>query len=203
MKITALLLLLSLDVMAQEQFGLKDDLLGENLSTFKERHHRMVKGHDRPSPHCSDKNPGREPKHLLAEIGYTKLGLVNCELMFPFERYDGKRETVAGINTKLLVYHFVDDQLYRINAYVPSEAYGHLKKSLERKYSKPSSLTSENYQNGFGTTFSGEMVKWTNGDASVILYQYAGSFRSSALIYSLSSLEKGAEERLVSIEDDL
>ncbi|MDP7597656.1 MAG: hypothetical protein QGI68_19120, partial [Pseudomonadales bacterium] len=117
-----------------------------------------------------------------------------CRLAFPFERNRGpNRTTVAGVETELLVYHFIDDKLYRISAFFEQDGYSDVKRALSAKYGNPSSTNVHEYQNAYGATFSGESLSWHRGVSSIDFIERYSKY--SALFFKHAELDSEAALR--------
>ena len=115
-------------------FDLKGDRLGMSLIEFKQKHARPVFGTDRMAPWCSDDFPGQRIADLLAEAWHAAAGLVHARLDYPSEN---SSPTIAGLPTTLVLYQFVDGQLYQILAEFPPEAYPELVIALRTHFAEP------------------------------------------------------------------
>lgn len=121
-----------------QPYDLKGDHLGMHLNEFKRKHHRVIQGHNETAPWCSDTRPGEEMESLLSKTYYAEAGLINCRLDFPFERIQGNPPpTVAGVETQLLIYEFVDQQLFRIIALYSNDDFDTVCEALLAKYGTP------------------------------------------------------------------
>jgi hypothetical protein len=121
-----------------ELYELKGDRLGMSLHDFKRKYYRIVPGHDKSAPFSSDHRPNSEISTLLAEEWHTAANVVHCSIEFPFERTAGMAgPTVAGIEADLLLYKFVDDQLFQISAYFDTRNFEFVRQAVREKYGKP------------------------------------------------------------------
>lgn len=109
-----------------------------HLNDFKRKHHREIQGHNETAPWCSDTRPGEGMEPLLSKDYYSNAGLTNCRLDFPFEQLQGNPSpTVAGAETQLLIYEFVDQRLFRIIVLFSNEDFDTVHEALHAKYGTP------------------------------------------------------------------
>lgn len=125
-----------IDNQAKEPYDLKGDCLGMRLDDFKRKYYRVIKGHDKTAPYTSEYPPGH--KMLLAEPWHAEAGIIHCTIEFPFERAQGMSgQTVAGVETDLLLYRFVDGALFQILTYFDTGQFELVRHALLDKYGKP------------------------------------------------------------------
>lgn len=187
------------EAIAAEPFDLKGDRLGMLLTDFRAKYARTVQGHNEPAPFCSDTRPGKRIEPLLSEEWFQQAGIVTCRLNFLFEevrrRPGDLQTTVANVQTKILVYHFVDDRLFRITVWLPHDGFADVKSAMVEKFGPPKSLTKEAYQNAFGAKFDGETLAWDNGSSAAMLAERLGDVKTSGLVLVHKQLNETAESR--------
>lgn len=179
-----------------EPFSFKSDTLGDSLETFKERHHEVVGDTiKRTMPACSD-----EPHHpamLLTQDWYEEAGLINCRLHLPFHyTRDGvPRPTVGGIDTEMLLYRFVDGQLFKIMAIIGRDKFGELRGAVNQRYGEPSAQEAVQYSNLFGAEFDGVVEHWCREQTCLSLVERFAGNDQSALIYFHKDLVEIADAK--------
>jgi hypothetical protein len=165
-------------------YDLKGDLLGMSLDEFKRKHQRVVQGHNETAPWCSDTRPGEDIEPLFSKAYYQQSGLVNCRLDFPFEQIQGKPSpTIAGVETKLLIYEFVDRKLFRIVILFSNNAFSEVSEALIAKYGTP-------VEEEAGKTFF-----WTNGVSTIEFKKGRLKRDPCTLVFLHNKLYKIAESR--------
>lgn len=115
-------------------FALKGDRLGMTLAQFKTKYARKISGHNKPLPWCSDEMPGKPIPELLAEPWHSAVGIVHGRIDFPFEN---NSPTVAGVDTHLLLYQFIDGKLFQISAFFNPEGFHGVSQGLTSKFGTP------------------------------------------------------------------
>lgn len=172
---------------APAPFALKGDQLGMSLTDFKRIHHQSVAGHDEPLPWCSDTRPGEGIETLMSEPYFPNAGLVNCRLDFPFQQIQGDpAPTIAGVETELLLYKFVDEWLYEILAMFSAEGIIEVHAAMTAKYGPPDEQASHG-------------CVWRNDVSSIHLLEgrklNQWTAEPSVLLFSHHELSKLAESR--------
>ncbi len=183
-------------VHAAELYELKGDRLGMELNDFKSKHKRSVSGHDETIPWCSDALPKQEINTLLSEVYFTDANMVNCRITFPFEDREFGATTIAGISTKNLIYHFIDNKLFKITALLPQNGFYKLKQSLIKKYGKPHTSVAQNYQNRMGAIFTGEKIIWENNLSKILFIEHSFILNISELYFVHNKLNMIAKKRI-------
>lgn len=189
-----------------QPFDLKGDVLGMKLSDFKRKHHRVVTD-DETAPWCSDRPlpsgavgprpaqparlgqpampaipaPGAGNSSLLTEDYYAEVGLVNCRLDFPFEQRSAPPPTVAGVQTQLLVYEFVDERLFRIRVTFGNDGFDTVLDAFTSKYGTPIEQA--------------EFFVWANEVSTIVLKKGRLKRDSSILIFAHTELCEVADSR--------
>jgi hypothetical protein len=124
---------------AAQPFELKGDRLGLTLEAFKTKYARNLGG-GMSAPFCSDDFPGQNLEALHAQAWHAAAGIVHARIDLPSE---ANSPTVAGVATEVLLYQFVDQQLFRITALFATESFHLMREALCVKYGQPT-LTREN-----------------------------------------------------------
>lgn len=117
-----------------QPYELKGDRLGMSLTEFKERYARFASDGRQDLPLCSDQSFGARAD-LQAQAWHRPAGIVHARIDRPEE---GDSPTVAGVKTDLLLYQFVDSQLYRISAFFPTDQFHVVNEAIAQKYGLPS-----------------------------------------------------------------
>lgn len=118
----------------EEVFDLKGNKLGMSLADFKAKHARRVPGLDQPLPWCSDEAPGQRIGDLFAEPWHFDAGIVHARTEHPSEETS---PTIAGVDADLILYQFIDGQLFQITAFFPNDGYHLVAEALSSKFGKP------------------------------------------------------------------
>ena len=116
-----------------EPFELKGDRLGISLSEFKAKYARKL-GAGMSAPFCSDSFPGQALQALHAEPWHTAAGIIHARVDLPTE---SSSPTVAGVDTELLLYQFIDEKLFRITALFDTDSFHHIREGLFEKHGTP------------------------------------------------------------------
>jgi hypothetical protein len=120
--------------MQDDAYELKGDRLGMSLEEFKEKYARFTADGRQDLPLCSDQSFGARAD-LHAEAWHRPAGIVHARIDRPEEE---NSPTVAGVKTDLLLYQFVDGQLYRISAFFATDMFHVVSEALIQKYNLPS-----------------------------------------------------------------
>ena len=128
-------------------YELKGDRLGMSLDEFKGKYNRSGDGAQR-LPICSDTAWGPAKATLHSEPWHRQANIVHARTDLPTE---DNSPTVAGVKTELLLYQFVDGQLFRIAAFLPTDQFHVVSEAaikkfgpLTRETQKPRQLVWEN-----------------------------------------------------------
>lgn len=178
---------------ANKPFDLKGDSLGMGLSEFKEKYARSIPGNNKDAPFCSDASPGKKIVTLLSEDWHHDAGIINCRITYPFEDMKGGKPSLAGAPADMLVYHFVDEKLFKISAWINHSDYRKVRDALLDKYGKPTSKKTSEYTNNFGTRFTGETLVWSNSSSTINLIERHGRVDSSGVYFLHKKLNQTAE----------
>jgi hypothetical protein len=136
-------------------YELKGDRLGMSLDDFKRKYARGEEGSRERLPLCSDEAWGASKAALHVEPWHRQAGIVHARIDQPAE---DNSPTVAGVKTELLLYHFVDGQLFRISAFFPTDLFHLVSEAAVTKYGPVTSETQQPRQ-----------LVWENLLASVML----------------------------------
>src|SRR3954451_17420028 len=98
-------------------YELKGDRLGISLEEFKGKYNRSGEGGQR-LPICSDTAWGANKASLHSETWHQAAKIMHARIDLPTE---DNSPTVAGVKTELLLYHFIDNQLFRMTAKLPTD----------------------------------------------------------------------------------
>ena len=104
------------------------------LSDFKRKHERAVTGRRRSMPWCSDESPGRDVPELMCEGWQATVGVVHARIDLPEEQAS---PTIAGAKTDLVIYQFVDEQLFQITIFFSTDDFPAVSQALCTKYDEP------------------------------------------------------------------
>lgn len=182
---------ISIDAVEDEQlYELKGDQLGTSLTDFQIKHSRRVPGQQISLPWCSDSLPNQKIAELLTEDWHTKAGIVHGRLDLPSEK---NSPTIAGVKTNLLLYQFVDEQLFRITAFFDTDSFHIVHESIISKYGPPVSESSAPRE-----------FTWGNSRSTIKLAR--GTIRpkaASILHITHNELMQEANQRQPSRADDL
>lgn len=118
-----------------EPFDLKGDALGMTLTEFKHKYARDVPGSPQPAPFCSDKAAGFRVPELMTEAWHHAARIVHARIEYPSE---GRSPSLAGIETSLLLYQFIDGRLFQILALFEASGFPQVISTFRRKYGPPS-----------------------------------------------------------------
>lgn len=106
------------------------------------------------------------------------------------------------------MYHFIDGQLYKITAHVKHRSrgrgYEEVKRALLKKYGSPFAVEKVTHRNGFGTEFSGKVLRWSNQISTIELNEYNNKISLFSLVIHHEKLNSKVEQRAPSPRvDDL
>jgi hypothetical protein len=173
---------------AREAYDFKGDQLGISLKEFKSRHGRTL-GAMR-LPYTSEATPGQANATLASETWHAAAGIVHARIELPSEN---NSPTVAGVKTELLIYQFVDEQLYRITGLFDTEAYSVVRSTFSSKYGPP---TEEHN--------TPPEVVWQNNVSSIRLVRGAvRPKKPSMIVYTHDELQRIVELRKPQRTSDL
>ena len=117
-----------------EPYELKGDPLGMKLADFKQKYARFTQDARQDLPICSDQ-PGYIGKaDLHGEAWHRRAGIIHARVDIPLE---DNSPTVAGVKTDLLLYQFVDGQLFRITALFATDLFHVVSEAVVQKYGPP------------------------------------------------------------------
>jgi hypothetical protein len=185
----------------QRPYEIKGDRLGMSLEFFKFRHYRVIPGDARPAPFCSDLQPDLDNPFLLYTADLHGAKIIHASTTFPFEHHgvEPNRPTIAGAETQVFVYRFLDEMLYEMNVVIDRDDYRQVRDALEAKYGAPTAREERVYQNAFGASFESEVLVWSNEISEIYIFELAGDTDTSMLIASHKELARVASERLKEI----
>lgn len=115
-------------------YELKGDPLGMSLADFKQRYARFTPDGRQDLPICSDQGWGLGKAELHSEAWHRRAGIVHARIDHP---NDDNSPTIAGVKTDLLLYQFVDGQLYRITALFATDLFHLVSDAFVKKYGPP------------------------------------------------------------------
>ncbi|MEO1497685.1 MAG: hypothetical protein AAFV43_11105 [Planctomycetota bacterium] len=118
----------------EQDFAFKGDALGMSLADFKLKHERRVVGRRRRMPWCSDETPDAATPDLLSEAWHAAAGIVHARVELPSEH---NPPTIAGVPAQLLIYQFVDERLFQITAFLPTEGFTPVHAALLSRHGDP------------------------------------------------------------------
>lgn len=111
-------------------YELKGDKLGMSLEDFKQKYARSGEGGTK-LPLCSDTAWGANKAALHSEPWHRQAGIINARIDLPAEH---NSPTVAGVNSELLLYQFIDGKLFRIAAHLPTDQFHLVSEAAIKKY---------------------------------------------------------------------
>jgi hypothetical protein len=114
-------------------YELKGDKLGMSLEEFKQKYARSGEGGTK-LPLCSDTAWGANKATLKSEPWHRQANIITARIDLPSE---DNSPTVAGVKTELLLYEFVDGQLFRIAAFLPTDQFHIVSEAAIKKYGQP------------------------------------------------------------------
>jgi hypothetical protein len=139
----------------QMLYELKGDRLGMSFDEFKQKYARESQGGREKLPLSSDDAWGPNRAALHVEPWHKAAGIVHARIDLPAEN---DSPTVAGVKTELLLYHFIDNRLFRISAFFPTDQFHVVSDAAGTKYG----LATKESQNP-------RQLLWENSLASVVL----------------------------------
>ncbi len=171
-------------------YELKGDSLGMSLADFKIKYARRVEGESSSLPWCSDSMPGRVIEELYAEIWHAKARIVHARIDLPSE---AQSPTIAGVDTERILYQFVDDQLFRITAFLDTEQFHVIRECIIQKYGPPREETKQPVE-----------VAWGNRRSTIKLVRGTVRPKRASLLHFIhNELMQVAEQRKPKKEEDL
>ena len=105
-----------------------------SLDDFKKKYARFTNDGRQDLPICSDQGWGGGRTDLHTEAWHRHAGIVHARIDNPAE---DNSPTIAGLKTDLLLYHFVDGQLFRISAYFATDQFHIVSDAVLKKYGPP------------------------------------------------------------------
>lgn len=116
-----------------QPYACKGDPVGMSLDAFKQKYARDL-GAGLKAPFCSDAFAGQANQALLSEPWHAKAGIVHARVDLPSENHS---PTIAGVDTEILLYQFVDGRLFRITALFDTDSFHHIREALCDKQGPP------------------------------------------------------------------
>jgi hypothetical protein len=115
-----------------------------------------------PLPLCSDDSyrVDETPRALVS-------GDVVCVPGWP--ALNPEMYTVAGEKAFHIELHLTSGKLWKIELVFDSRSFETINKAFSAKFGEPSSTTTEEFQNGFGAKFTGQLKTWHRGPQSILL----------------------------------
>jgi hypothetical protein len=208
--ITCLLILPVVQVYGQE-YGLRNDTIGESIADFRAHNHNVVQVEGKPMtlPRCSgDAVQGPKPAEPTSSVGspdfmkrfdeyqaamddYRRSYTVNDGVLTAIAHEygedvactldDGLNATVAGI-TASLVYHFKAGRLDRIDAKFHREDYVQVGEAIIAKYGKAAKVSRAEFRNAAGAILNGEECEWDGPQSSIAISEYFANLTKSELV---------------------
>ena len=173
-----------------EPYELKGDQLGMTISAFKERYARFTSDGRQDLPICSDQ-PGYVGKaDLHGEAWHRRAKIVHARIDLPHE---DNSPTVAGVKTDLLLYQFVDGQLFRISAFFATDMFHVVSEALIHKFGPPTRETKQ----------PRELV-WENAPSLIVLTRGTVHPRTPSTLHLIHrKLLAAAESRAPRASEDI
>lgn len=150
---------------APEPYHIKQDVLGESLSIYRQNN----------------------PKDCTSRPDFSK----EKSCVTPYE--DFKADVALKLNPGLLTYANVpvqtsvvigyEDRLCLLEYRFDNGNFETLKTALIAKFGDPSSSTVEPVQNRMGATFSSHRLKWVNGVSTIVLDEFHGDLNTTAVTF--------------------
>lgn len=124
----------------EEPYELKGDALGMSLADFKQKYARFAPDGRQDLPICSDM-PGNVGKaDLHGEAWHRRAGIVHARVDNPLE---DNSPTIAGVKSDLILYQFVDGQLFRISVWFATDLFHLVNEAVVKKYGPPAHETKQ------------------------------------------------------------
>ncbi len=136
-------------------YELKGDRLGMSFEEFKRKYGRGEEGAPERLPICSNEAWGANKAALHSEPWHAPAGIIHARIDHPAEN---NPPTIGGVKTQLLLYHFLDGQLFRISAFFPTDLFHLVRRAAMEKYGDPNFETQQPRQ-----------VVWQNPVSAVFL----------------------------------
>jgi hypothetical protein len=115
-------------------YELKGDQLGMGLANFKQKYARFTPDGRQDLPICSDQGWGLGKAELHSETWHRRASIVHARIDHP---NDDNSPTIAGVKTDLLLYQFVDGQLFRISAFFATDLFHLVSEAVTKKFGTP------------------------------------------------------------------
>lgn len=123
---------------SEDLFELKGDRLGMKLEDFKAKYSRRSQVTGRELPWTSDQTQHVGISELRSLAWHHPAGIVHARVDDPQEM---SSPTVAGVQTEVLLYQFIDGKLFQITALFGTEGFHLVHEALGEKYGAPVSET--------------------------------------------------------------
>ncbi len=108
-----------------------------------------------PTPLCTDVYDGLQWPVTAEE------GEVLCNASPGAINAQGRR--ISGVDAMSVTYHFYHQQLAKISIVFSTANYSQIRSAFVAKYGEPSSLSTRQFQNGFGARWEAELTVWRKG----------------------------------------
>jgi hypothetical protein len=227
-----LFLILALTFSAQSiptdrPFGLRSDVLGESIESFRANNVSVIQYHElgkpnelktRHFPICTndptplgdepDSGYGKDNIDIQVPKKEAEAGVVYCSAgsWIVDTTAEGKIKylnlpTIGGVGAKHIRYQFWNRSLYEIDVEFNKKGFEDLLLALRTKYGGPSSSDLRHFQNGFGASIETRHLVWIN-DSSAIEMSERPSGYTDHLTITLNSATKQLDHILAPKDGD-
>lgn len=91
--------------------------------------------------------------------------------------------TYAGIPVESMMVSFYGQRLESVNYSFPADRFETLKGALQEKFGKFSEASTETYQNTFGASYEGSVIRWSNGVSTISLSEISNDREHCGLLF--------------------
>jgi len=173
-----------------EPYELKGDALGMSVANFKQKYARFAPDGRQDLPICSDM-PGYIGKaELHGEAWHRRAGIVHARVDNPLE---DNSPTLAGVQSDLYLYQFVDGQLFRISVWFATDQFHVISEAVAQKFGPPQHETKQPRE-----------LLWENNVSQIILTRGTVHPRTYSTLHLVhTQLLSTAQSRAPKASDDI
>ncbi len=118
-------------------------------------------------------------KLIPALVGAQRLNeALNC-----LNTWHEQQMTYAGVPVESMLVSFYGQRLESVNFSFPADKFETLRDALQEKFGKFSEASTETYQNAFGATYEGSVIRWNNGVSTISLSEISNDRDHCGLLF--------------------
>lgn len=158
---------------------LKGDHIGLMLDQFRSLHRQTYHTYDGQQttrqPECTGDSIGPQGPLEISDAE-EKAGVIRCELQ--------EGQTLANVPLTGAIYEFQHSRMYSMKAiFERASGFDSVRDAMERKFGQETAGRVAEYSNLFGAKFSGRVLVWRRGNATLLLVERVGLDDSGLYLY--------------------